>query len=220
MFTQRKSKRTKLFVLLVVVVIMSALYATTVFAGQPAQTTNEDVYWYWDFVNPVGKAKLVRNGSGISADLTASGLPAGQAVTLWAIIFNNPEHCTTDPCSAPADLFTPGVGGDFYFLSGQVIDADGNATFGGRLNVDSLKGSGLVELGATGVALTNPYGAEVHLALHSHGPALQGQTLKAQINSFTGGCQIFLGPNGFAVDPMYLPDAEGECATIQRSVHK
>jgi hypothetical protein len=218
MLNQRKSKRSKLFILLIVVLTMSAIYVTSVFAGEPAQTTYEDVFWYWDGVNSVGNAKLVRNDSGISADLTTTGLPAGQAVTLWAMIFNNPENCTDDPCVAPDDFFT--ADGDFYFVSGHVVDADGTATFGGRLNVDSLKGSGLVEFGAPGVALTNPYGAEVHLALHSHGPALTGQALKAQINSFLGGCLTFLGPNGFAVDPMYLPDAEGECATIQRSVHK
>jgi hypothetical protein len=134
--------------------------------------------------------------------------------------FNNPEYCTTDPCTLPDDLFTPGVDGDFHFISGHVIDADGTATFGGHLQVGDVSRSGLAELGVPAVALDNPYGAEVHLALHSHGPKVPGQVLKEQISSFTGGCEVFLGPNGFATDPMYLPDEVGECATIQFSIHQ
>lgn len=205
--------------LLVAVLAASAGYFAPALAGEPADESSHGVYWYWDEVNPVGSAKLVRNSSGISADLTTSGLPAGQAVTLWAMIFNNPEYCSTDPCTAPDDLFTPGVEGDFYFLSGQVIDADGTATFGGRLNVGDTSKSGLAEFGAPAVPLSNPYGAEVHLALHSHGPKVPGLVLKEQISTYLGGCEVFLGPNGFATDPMYLPDEIGECSTIQRSVH-
>jgi len=192
-------------------------------AGQPAQKSTENVYWWWDTDNPVGTAKLIRNSSGLTAVFDTSELPAGQAVTLWFIIFNNPEHCANDPCLPPADLFTPGVQGDFHFASGHVTGGSGNTSFAGRLNVGDTTGSGRVELGIDdGFGLIDPYKAEVLLALHSHGPALSGQDLKKQISSFSGGCEVFLDPdnNGFANGPEDVPDAVGECSTMQFSLHK
>jgi len=190
-------------------------------AGAPAQKTTEEVQWGWDDDHAVGSSQLIRNHSGLTAVFDTSELPAGQAVTLWFIIFNNPEHCSTSPCSLPADLFTEGVEGDFHFASGHVTGGSGNTSFAGRLNVGDTSGSGRVELGIDdGVGLIDPYKAEVLLAVHSHGPALTGKELKDQLSSFSGGCEVFLGPNGFASGPDEVPDEAGECSTIQFSLHK
>ncbi len=70
-----------------------------------------------------------------------------------------------------------------------------------------------------GVPLTNPHGAEVVLALHSHGPMVPS-AMPDQINSFLGGCAAFNGPNGFAAGPGDVPDAVGECSTFVRSLHR
>jgi hypothetical protein len=51
------------------------------------------------------------------------------------------------------------------------------------------------------------------MAIHSHGPAVPGQTLKAQLSSFLGGCNILL-------DVADFPDEVGECVTFQSSIHQ
>ncbi len=66
---------------------------------------------------------------------------------------------------------------------------------------------------------TDPFGAEVVLARHSHGPAATGTALVDQLSSFLGGCTTFDGPDGFASGPEDVPDAPGECSTITRSLH-
>jgi hypothetical protein len=167
----------------------------------------------------VGSSTLVRTDSGISATYQTQDLPPGQAVTLWFIVINNPEACISTPCSVEDVLFNEAAQGDFLFGAGHVIGAGGGGNFGGSLKVGDVSGSGKTEVGLPAVGLLNPRGAEVHLALHSHGPALTGQTLQAQISSFAGGCTAFLGPFGIAAGEGDVPDAEGECSTIQASVH-
>jgi hypothetical protein len=203
--------------------------APTMTLAQPAQISTANVYWSWDSNTPIGTATLIRSASGITAVFDSQGLPAGQAVTLWMIIFNNPEHCDSVPCANvavapnefPPDLFNPGVAGDFHFASGHVTSPAGRLTLGGHLRVGELRASGRLEVGIDGgIPLMDPFKAEVLLAVHSHGPALRGTALKQQLNSFLGGCQAFLGPDGFAAGPGDVPDAVGECSTLQFSVHR
>lgn len=201
--------------------VLAALPASTVVA-KPARNSSSQASWWWDGRQVVGSSKLNRGKSGINARFQATGLPAGQAVTLWYIIFNNPAGCATSPCSVPADVFNPDAEADFLWGGGHVVGASGNATFAGRLKVGDTSGSGMNEIGfpELAIGLTDPNGAEVLLALHSHGPALTGQALKDQLTSYTGGCDLFVGPDGFAAGPSDVPDQIGECSTIQRSLHQ
>jgi len=195
-----------------------ASFATGVALAQGSQQTEESVYWFFDTENPVGTSRVIRTPSGATAIFQTSGLPAGQAVTLWFIIFNNPENCVANPCQ-PSDLGDLATGGDFHFGAGNVTGGRGNATFAGHLQVGDVSGSGWAEFGAPPVPLDDPYAAEIMLAIHSHGPKMTGQDLKYQLNSFLGGCAVFLGPGGFAASPDDVPDAPGECSTIQFSHH-
>jgi len=217
-------RNTLVVVLLIAAATLAAVLIMTngrSLAGEPAQISDSDAYWWWDRATPVGSTRLVRNSSGLTAVYDATDLPAGQALTLWFIIFNSPENCATSPCSIPQDVFNPDAAADFYFGAGHVVGGSGNTSFGGRLQVGDLTGSGKAETGlADPVALTNPYGAEVVLALHSHGPALTGQALQDQISSYLGGCVVFNGPDGFAAGPEDVPDAVGECSTITYSLHQ
>jgi hypothetical protein len=208
--------------------LLTLLASSAVLAGGPASVTHSNVYWWWDLEQPVGTSTLIRNDSGITAVLETSGLPSGQAVTLWFIFFNRPENCDSDPCAALevapnellADLFAAEVGADFHFGSGNVIGGSGRAAFGAHLAVGDVDGSGRVEIGLdTGIPLLDPANAEVLLALHSHGPKLQGTALRDQISSYLGGCQTFLGVDGFATGPADVPTDQGECGTIQFSLH-
>ena len=182
--------------------------------------TRSPVYWNWDAATPVGHSKLVRTDAGVSFTYSTSSLPVGQVVTVWIVVFNNPENCATSPCIAPADVFNPDVNADFLYGGGHVIGGSGAGNFGGHLRADDPSGSGLAELGFPAVGLLNPLTAEIHLALHSHGPAGSGQVLKAQLSSFLGGCQTFLGPDGIADGPEDMPVSAGECSTFQYSVHQ
>jgi hypothetical protein len=207
-----------------VVVAVVALVAATVgpvSASGHRAATKETVSWWWDDASTTGRSVLVRTDAGLRGVFSTSGLTPGDAVTLWFIIFNNPEACDTSPCAVPADVFNEEAGADFYWGDGRIVNAAGNVSLTGTLAVGQTAHSGLVEIGAgEAVPLTNPHGAEVVLAVHSHGPASTGDALASQLNSFTGGCEVFNGADGFATGPDDLPDAPGECSTLQRALHQ
>jgi hypothetical protein len=119
-------------------------------------------------------------------------------------------------------VFNPDADADFLLAAGHVTGNGPAATFSGYLPVGDASGSGMPEIGFPELALglLDPLNAEVMLALHSHGPAMSGQTLVDQISSFTGGCTSFLGTNGFANGPADIPANPGECSTFQLSVHQ
>lgn len=187
----------------------------------PADRTTSSVVWTWG-EPAAGESNLVRNDSGIRANYRTKGLPSGQAITMWFIVFNNPAACDDSPCSIVDLLFNEDAEGDFLFAAGNVIGGSGSGNFGASLKVGDASRSGFFEIGMPdrAVGLTNPRGAEVHLALHSHGPKLTGRALKAQISSFLGGCEVLLGDQfGIADGPEAMPSDEGECTTFQASIH-
>ncbi len=221
---------TKRFYLTAVVLalLIGLLVTGIVLAEGPAAHSTSDVYWSWGQQAP-GTSQVVRTANGVSASYHAGGLRPGNAVTGWWIVFNYPENCqpVAFDCG-PDDMFNPagGSGGDFLLLSGHVIDDSGSGGFAGHLQKGSNRASGLAEvicpetLDCT-VGLTNPEGALIILAAHDHGPKQTGQVLKDQISSFLGGCVgPFNGDDfGFATGPGDIPDAAGECSTIQVSPH-
>jgi hypothetical protein len=191
-----------------------------------AERSTQNVVWTFDATNVVGTSSLVRTNSGVTATYHSGNLPAGQAVTMWFVVFNNPSACAAFPCGLADLLLNPAAEGDFLVGAGHVIGGSGTANFGGRLNVGDVSGSAFPEIGMPDrvLGLTDPWNAEVHLLLHSHGPKVPGPTLSQQLSSFTGGCTAFLGDaglpgSGIADGPEDIPDAVGECSTIQASIH-
>jgi len=190
---------------------------------RPAQRTSHNVFWIWDASAVTGTSTLTRTDTGISAVLHTSQLPPGHAMTLWFIVFNNPSACAGSPCSIEDLLLNPATQGDFLIAAGNIVGGTGNAVFGGALQVGDSRGSGWIEIGNPdrAVGLLDPRHAEIHLAVHSHGPALTGEELKAQISSYLGGCERFLGNQfGIAQGPQDVPMAPHECSTIQASVYQ
>ena len=197
-----------------------ALTASIVFAVTAApearlaasdRITVSDVYWD-DQV--VGSSTLVRTPNGLSFTYHTSGLPAGYAFTLWIVVFNNPEACFTNPCSDKDIFENPAAQADFLWGAGHVIGGNGVGNFGGHLRVGDTSRSGLAELTESPtVGLLYPMSAEIQMAIHSHGPAVPGETLKAQLSSFLGGCKVLL-------DVVDFPDEVGECVTFQSSIHQ
>ncbi len=148
-----------------------------------------------------GGSILVRTKDGVFATIHASGLREGVAYTAWFAIFQNPEFCATDPCTA-ADAPNPDVDTSILNIGGQLVGADGAATFGGFRAVGDATGSGGPP-GTPNLGLMNPHKAEIHLAVRSHGLAsADPDVLRAQLSTFNGGCP----PNA--------------CMNVQVSIHQ
>ncbi len=185
--------------------------------------------WTFFAQPPEGKTKLVRSPQGLTAQFKTTGLTAGHAVTLWIMFFNNPDQCAIRNNCNPGDIGNPAVGFDFHYVGGHIVNGR-KTTISGHLRVGETSTSGWAELIEFGVPLpeifitplTNPMGAQVVLALHSHGPAQTGQTLAAQMSSYLGGCNypfFTADPGGFAQGFHEIPAVAGECATIQVASH-
>ncbi len=201
--------------------------------GAAAHSSTSSVFFTWDS-NSVGTSTLERESDVVHATFETEGMTPGNAVTGWYIVFNHPELCEPAPFECdPTDMFHPDfpgqqgpAEGDFLLLSGHVVGEDGKGMFEGSLAVRDASTSGLAEvicpetLDCTD-GLTDPDGALVVLATHDHGPALTGAELEAQLSTFLGGCVgAFNGDDfGFAMAADDLPDAVGECSTIQVSPH-
>jgi len=211
-------------VIVIVGILAVMLLATTAFAARGrSRGATARVYWNWDVadeVNPVGMSILSRSQDRLKTNYFTSELTPGQAMTLWFIFFNYPDLCSDGVCGLDDLGADKPAQGDFHLADGRVIGNRGYTWFRGSLNVGDTSGSGLAELGMEPVALVNPKGALFNLAVHSHGPALTGDDLIAQLNSYTGGCIMpFLGIDGFAGGFDELPVNPGECSTIQQSIH-
>ena len=217
----RRSKRSlRLMVVLAALAILASLPVAADAHNRHRERSWSPVMWEWDDETVVGISRLVRTDDGLRASLIATGLTPGDAVTMRIAFFTNPEECSTTPCARPADVGNPATGADLYFADGVVVNRHGVAFFKGMLEVGQVEGSLKDEVGAVpGVRLTDPFGSEVALALHSHGPALEGEALEEQLTTFLGGCEVLTGVNGFAQGPEDMPDEIGECTTFQKSIH-
>ena len=100
----------------------------------------------------VGSSTLTRTDSGVSFSLQTTGLQAGNAVTIWWMLFN------------------PDGSVSVQYAAGHVIDEGGAAEFGGDLQVGDTKG---VVNGGPG--LLDAQGANVVLVVRDHGPADPGR---------------------------------------------
>lgn len=161
-------------------------------------------------LSPVGSAKIVRNDHGVTINLSTTGLVPGEVVTLWAVFFNAPDQCVGDVtpfgtrCDVP-DLFNADAMPDVVYVAGRRIGGSGKATYAGRRNEGDNSGSilpGWLRLPSPG--LIDARTAEIHLIVHTHGPAIPA-LIGEMLHSFNAGC----GP---VFDPA-LPDVPEELGT-------
>ncbi len=138
-------------------------------------------------------ARLVRQTNGIAVSMTmpapapdtyvypegtVSGHP--EVFTLWAFVFNHPELCTDGVCDMD-DTMIPEVGFGAYNVAGHV-NSGTTLNLSGRIGVGDPAGG---PPGTTMAPLSNPGGADVHLAITSHG-ALDPSTLPGEFRRPTG----------------------------------
>lgn len=104
-----------------------------------------------------------------------------EVFTLWMFAFNHPELCTDGICGGD-DI---GAGAA---AKGSAYNIGGHVTGGGSLNISGRVGVGQPAGAPPGIVptpLTNPAGAEIHLAVTSHG-ALDPSKLPNEFSSPTG----------------------------------
>src|SRR5436190_9352690 len=137
--------------------------------ADPGVTAN--VYRFSDG-SPVAGAwsTLSTSDAGARMTLQTSGLASGHTVTVWWIIFNEPQNCTHGEAGlrcGPGDL--PPYGGDdsavtsLVYAAGHEIGGTGQATFSARLAIGDDSGA------LFGPGLVNPTGADIHIVVRDHG---------------------------------------------------
>jgi len=136
---------------------------------------------------------LVVLTSGLAGAAPASAADA-EAVTMWYIVFNNPEHCFSTPCDEP-DLYNE-------LAAPSILHATGTITFDGSVNfVTSIYETGDISgldenislLGGPG--LVDAEKAEIHLVIRTHGEPL-ADIVMDQVTTFVDpGCAEAGGPN-------------------------
>jgi hypothetical protein len=148
------------------VLILAAAGPVTAAAGDRVP-----VYRFADGSQVGGAWSSVAFGpTGASLELQTSDLPAGHTVTVWWVVFNEPENCSHPEGElrcGPGDL--PVFGGDdsavtsLVYAAGHQIGGSGQATFAGRLAYGDASSA------LWGPGLVNPAGADIHLVVHDLG---------------------------------------------------
>jgi hypothetical protein len=116
-----------------------------------------------------GTVTLTRSSQGLEADIeVTAGLTTGNAYSVWWAIFDNPQGCDANGCDS-FDLR------NIRQAQGSLVNGGGFVAGGGPvfhqtdLTRHDVEGKS-VEVGDPS-GVDNPYGAEVHLVLRSHGEA-------------------------------------------------
>jgi hypothetical protein len=180
-------KKFLVVVLILVVVGLVAVFVTPVTARNNNVTT-ADVFEFDPFPVPGeqvegGWAQLKTNDQGATLHLKTAELEPGTAVTIWWVIFNQPENCEGYPDGSCGliDLENPDVVPEITYATGAVIGSNGKANFQADLAVGHTAQEWF------GNGFTNPTGAEIHTIVHSHGQVIP--ELKDNMTStFRGGC--------------------------------
>jgi hypothetical protein len=145
-----------------IAVALLALMLPLAAQADPATTQTVDVTGWNDHIpaptaDVHGTASLVRRDDGVSMTFRTSGLPAGDAVTIWWII--------VDPASGNV------VSGQF--AAGHVVGENGVASFAGSLREGDRSGCFHPEFPCAG--LSDARGQVVLLLLRVHGPKDPGR---------------------------------------------
>jgi hypothetical protein len=177
----------KAFVLMTAVVMSVVMVVP---AGAATSEKSNAQNFDTEVVEP-GFGTLKRNADNVEIDVHLRDLTAGNAVTVWAVIFNTPEFCedgagSPGPCDGD-DVFPGGPANAAVIWSG----IGGVVNRGGNFNGLSTIGEG--DDGAPGQILfgnlADAEGAEIHFIVQDHGEASDdAATLLLQTTTFQGGC--------------------------------
>ena len=187
-----------------------------------AVADDEPVVRLTDLV-PVGSSRLVRTPNGISFNLSTTDLTPGDPYTLWFVVFNEPGQCAVPHECAPEDVVNDAAKPDLIYAAGRIAGGSGAATFAGRVGMGDTAGSVNLPVGLPSYGLLEPYDAEIHLAVHHHGPKLP-EYMPDMIMSIDGGCTDAGVPAAGVMSPWnqhpFGRRGPNTCATIQAVVHR
>lgn len=197
-----------------VLAALAVLAVTNVAQAAPAERSVSDV---WSFSSGAAvegaSSQLVRTDAGVSVSLQTRGLPGGDAVTVWWVIFNHPEKCTAGVAPlrcGEADLFNPEVAASVQNAGGHIVGRSGNYGLGSHLAEGDTSECAFGSFLCAG--LIDAREADIHLVVRSHGPAL-AEFLPGQIDSFGVGCANL---DAFGLPPM----GPNTCADLQFAAHE
>lgn len=144
---------------------------------------------------------------------TAAAAPEdGNALTVWLVIWNNPENCVGGPifegglCSE-ADFATPGVNVSVIHLTGGVTRLNGKFQLTGSVYKTARKANPSAGLDPfdLNIGLRRPKQAEVHVVIRDHGQAYDDMVHEQITAYMEPSCLEMGGPN--------------TCVDVQFSVH-
>lgn len=118
--------------------------------------------------SPRGAATLKRTRYGFTGQIMAQVLTAGDAYTVWIVIFNNSDACFSHPCSA-ADLGNADARSAVFNGAGAISASDGNG--GGVINAEFSAVAGKIPDGMCcrgSLDRRNGLRAEVHIVVDQH----------------------------------------------------
>jgi hypothetical protein len=154
-----------------------------------------------------GEATLTRSADGLWADQDFAGLTPGYAYTIWIVVFDNPLGCAASTC-APSDLARPQAQGSLVNGGGFVAEGT-TQSYSSHLARHDVEGQSVQMGDPSGV--DNPYGAQVHLVLRSHGEAEADAADQAiQTSTFNGFCNLAGGCQNVAAVIFGSPHAPGQ----------
>lgn len=142
-----------------------------------------------------GSASLTRSSQGLRIDLEVEGLTEGYAYSIWWAIFDNPQGCDANGCDS-FDLRNIRQAQGSLVNGGGFVGTTGAVFHQSLLSRHDPEGKSVEAGDPSGV--DNPYKAEVHVIIRSHGPAESDPAdLAMQTGTFgvfcnlpvTGGCQ-------------------------------
>jgi hypothetical protein len=201
---------------MMLVIAMVLIVAAPAALAAPAQRSTTQVMWHPQ--SGAGSvdgamARLVRTSSGVSAVFNTNGLKPHHAYTVWFVAIDNPAACASTPCSAPDLLLNSATDAQVTFGAGHVVGASGTAGFAVHMPVGPIDGW------LPDRSFDDPWGAEIHLVLNDHGPAL-AEYLPGMIHTYRGGCADD-SPFPPVFPPTALADGDAgpnECRLYQSAV--
>lgn len=134
-----------------------------------------------------GTVTLTRSSRGLWADIEVGGLTAGYAYSIWWAIFDNPQGCE-GPCDA-SDLRNVRQAQGSLVNGGGFVAEGSTASHQSHLARHDTEGKSVEAGDASGV--DNPYGAEGHVVIRSHGEAeTNPANLALQTGTFGTFCNL------------------------------
>lgn len=218
----------RIIALLAVTTMLIAVGAVP--AGAHGNEQESDIYLFMDDSVDIGDSTLARSDKRLHTKIHATGLTPKHAITVWWVIFNEPENCLTPYECGLYDTIGEEYGGNaenakasLPFATGGVVNANGDFRKVASQRVGPADGSVNTFLDDVDFGLINPLTAEVHLVIRDHGPLIPG-LVHEQIGTFGGGCDPALNQADPAM-PYWIdfdgtfPVLPGECNDIAFAVN-